>query len=637
MWNQVVVIALLVLLSLSVFAIETEDYTERLAQSLTLLFTTVLYDTRTPTKSYRTLMDTYQLYIYGFMLAIMMTNMIEYLCDLDSAAYRRNTAISFSAALFGLHLLFFGLCCFSYFWEHEKVGMTHSQVQAYLQDHCSRPKFKAFPKANGEDDNGLYFADKDYDAHSCCSSRCIKRTMKNSHCTRSCTGMIWLCDRLCSSDCCKATRQCCRDSAKCCGKCCKRNVGKCLNNCCFCCPNCWRELRTRESTDQTDEHKSKANENSGTNDDEKANQNDQPDGSSQTSSVAGQSGTSAPISSTLSRQPGISTQGSDTDEKHPETSLSNSPGETQTTPPHHDAHSENGDDTEQTAATHNLNDEDSHDAADDDDAQSENDEDIVHDIDVMIDGSARTNGNESEVFEHAADETEMPLGDTAEDEEQGNDTQSEQDEEMAEVSGTGGDPVYDESESQMTPSHIEREDSIRSSDAETGDNEDDKEVDEPEDDMDVDYANSTQTTPPVSDDESENASRTATTNDQDDDDSDQVLLDVVGDDADEEQKYHPQQDDDAQNEAEEKPTVPIDVVVHTEAEVEAKDDDDAHNELECDLVGDDQSAHLALLAKILHSKDDKEIESVLLDEVLLDEVLKQQMNASQDSECDHAD
>merc|ERR1719320_1707264 len=77
MWNEVLVIALLALLSLTVFAIETEDYTERLARSLTLLFTTVLYDTRTPTKSYRTLMDTYQLYMYAFMVAVMVCNIVE--------------------------------------------------------------------------------------------------------------------------------------------------------------------------------------------------------------------------------------------------------------------------------------------------------------------------------------------------------------------------------------------------------------------------------------------------------------------------------------------------------------------------------------------------------------------------------
>jgi len=153
--NELLVILMLAALSMSVFAVEVDDFTDRVAQSLTLLLTTVLYDTRTPTKSYSTLMDTYQLCIYAFMFSIMVANLLEYIYEWDSAGHRRAYAQNFGVALLVLHFYFFGLSAFAYFWEHKKVEMGYRAVKSYLKGHGARPKFRAFPATVADKDGNV--------------------------------------------------------------------------------------------------------------------------------------------------------------------------------------------------------------------------------------------------------------------------------------------------------------------------------------------------------------------------------------------------------------------------------------------------------------------------------------------------
>jgi len=196
--NELIIILMLAALSMSVFAIEVDDFTDRLAQSLTLLLTTVLYDTRTPTKSYSTLMDTYQLCIYVFMFSIMVANLIEYLYGLDSPRERRKLAHDFGLALSVLHIYFFGLSSYAYFWEHQKIKMGFREVEEHLKGHGSRPQFRAFASTEHSTIFAMPFKDDDNDrtdvedepgcfsAYECCAY--IESWL---HCVRCIWGYGW--------------------------------------------------------------------------------------------------------------------------------------------------------------------------------------------------------------------------------------------------------------------------------------------------------------------------------------------------------------------------------------------------------------------------------------------------------------
>jgi len=180
-----------------VFAIDVDELADRLAQSLALLLSTIIFDAKSPRKSYLTLMDRYRLCIYKSMCMIMCLNLAEY----EYEWVQREAIWRYMASALGLlHIVFLGLACHSIEFERKKLNMGYYDVKQHLKDHCARPAFDVYSTEHrhGKTDKGItcqiYEAASRTDKKVTYAS-CLKRVKKyvlSSFVVRSLKGLTYL-------------------------------------------------------------------------------------------------------------------------------------------------------------------------------------------------------------------------------------------------------------------------------------------------------------------------------------------------------------------------------------------------------------------------------------------------------------
>ena len=159
--NEGLVIFLVAFSSILSFFIDVTESGDRMAYTLTLLLTVVLFDSNSADKAYLTLMDRYTLCTYGFLTMVMLENGLtaRWYFTMTLDVERLMWWLVFG--VFSIYHLYFVVTA----WrvrraENLKLYMTYDEVDQYVQlEQGARPVFEATDRAKSwRDGQGPFVA-----------------------------------------------------------------------------------------------------------------------------------------------------------------------------------------------------------------------------------------------------------------------------------------------------------------------------------------------------------------------------------------------------------------------------------------------------------------------------------------------
>jgi len=145
MWNQWMIIFALAIATLFTFAIDADELASRLSTVMALMLAALVFDTKTPPRPYRTIMDNYLLAIFAFQFWVMAISVIAF----ERAAKVDECSRVLSCILLGaIHVCFLCAAYGTVHNEQKKVNMGFNAVHEYLKtmNHAPRVAIQIEPK-----------------------------------------------------------------------------------------------------------------------------------------------------------------------------------------------------------------------------------------------------------------------------------------------------------------------------------------------------------------------------------------------------------------------------------------------------------------------------------------------------------